>query len=90
MKLREVAIALHSMELNIQETKCFKKLFFLYTNGNENNAFNMILFNRLGFMLLVFPMRNCSLKVSVGILQCLDSLFLSHSALPSHMCSGIS
>lgn len=30
MKLREVAIALHSMELNIQETKCFKKLFFFY------------------------------------------------------------
>lgn len=29
MKLREVAIALHSVELNIQETKCFK-IFFLY------------------------------------------------------------
>lgn len=37
MKLREVAIALHSVELNIQETKCFK-IFFFYTNGSENNA----------------------------------------------------
>ena len=75
MKLREVAIALPSVELNIQETKCFK-IFFFYTNGSENNAFNMIVFNRLGFMLLEFPIKTYSLKVICWNIAVLGLAFL--------------
>lgn len=74
--MRDVINALHSMELNIQETKYFK-IFFLYTSGNENNTFTLLFSTDLIFN-VAGVLRKLVLKI-ICWNSCAWTLFCCHA-----------
>lgn len=60
--MRDVIIALPSMELYIQEAKYFK-IFCFYTSGNENNAFILLSSKDLIFNVVAVFLRKLFLKI---------------------------